>query len=126
MTCIAVGSLLNFIGLEIQKRQIEKCFKKREKLLINYQHNLHFIHANIISKKGSFKEFLQEFPKRNGSIQSISILNPDPCFKRRQIKRRMINETVLNYLSDGVEKDTRTQGIEERGQGIKENSQSRQ
>lgn len=96
----------NFIGLEIQKRQIEKCFKKREKLLINYQHNLHFIHANIISKKGSFKEFLQEFPKRNGSIQSISILNPDPCFKRRQIKRRMINETVLNYLSDGVEKDT--------------------
>eukprot|EP00943_MAST-04B_sp_MAST-4B-sp1_P003662 g3662.t1 len=100
----------NFIGLEIQNRQVEKCLKKRQRLKEQsnefYANNVHFINANIISKNGSFQHFLGEFSKRHATVQSISILNPDPCFKRRQIKRRMINENVLNYLINGLEKNT--------------------
>ena len=99
----------NFIGLEIQENRVQKCLRKMDKIKANDSDydgsNLHFIHANVLSKNGSFRTFLQEFSKRNAVVQSMSILNPDPCFKRRQVKRRMINEDVLQFLVDGLQKD---------------------
>ena len=99
----------NFIGLEIQENRVQKCLRKMDKIKANDSgydgSNLHFIHANVLSKNGSFRTFLQEFSKRNAVVQSMSILNPDPCFKRRQVKRRMINEDVLQFLVDGLQKD---------------------
>ena len=99
----------NFIGLEIQENRVQKCLRKMDKIKPNDSNfdgsNLHFIHANVLSKNGSFRSFLQEFSKRNAVVQSMSILNPDPCFKRRQVKRRMINEDVLQFLVDGLQKD---------------------
>ena len=86
----------NYIGIEI-----------REKLVLN---------ANLKMKKKEYKNLYFSFGNANNmfndfknkslidSINSISIYFPDPWFKKKHHKRRVIQTEFINFLSNSIQK----------------------
>ncbi|MDY7004485.1 MAG: tRNA (guanosine(46)-N7)-methyltransferase TrmB [Cyanobacteriota bacterium] len=87
----------NFLGLEIREPLVIEANN-----LLNEQgfNNLHYLfcNANI-----SLEKILQSLPE--GILQRVSILFPDPWFKRRHQIRRVVQpklvEDLANYLTVG-------------------------
>ncbi len=90
---------LNFLGLEIREKLVEKALRDKEMLEIN---NLNFIFCNA---NVSLEDLFAKLP--DGKLKRISIQFPDPCFKRRHRKRRLIQPSLIfliaNYLEIGSE-----------------------
>jgi tRNA (guanine-N7-)-methyltransferase len=87
----------NFLGLEIREPLVEEANIDVKKLELT---NLHFLFCNA---NNSLRSLLGSFP--NGSLQRVTIQFPDPWFKKRHQKRRMVQpelvEELATYLASG-------------------------
>mgnify|MGYP000890022035 FL=1 len=92
---------VNFIGLEIKSFSVKSALQNRDNM---GRPNLHYINANLSAMNDSFLDFLKAFPA-NG-VQSVSINHPDPCFKSRHEKRRMVNGKLVQHLGLGLDSNT--------------------
>ena len=87
----------NFVGLEIREPLVAFCEKKRKKLNLN---NLKFLFCNV---NVSLDEWLLDFD--DGQLKRVSIQFPDPWFKRKHYKRRVLKINLLNSIAKSMNKD---------------------
>lgn len=84
----------NFLGLEIREPLVDQANAKVSQLQLT---NLHYLFGNA---NNSLVSLLTSFPK--GTLQRVTIQFPDPWFKKRQAKRRVVQpelvDTLANYL----------------------------
>ncbi|OKH35515.1 tRNA (guanosine(46)-N7)-methyltransferase TrmB [[Phormidium ambiguum] IAM M-71] len=89
----------NFLGLEIREPLVDEANQYRDQLGLG---NLHYLFCNV---NNSLRPLLSSLPP--GKLQRVTIQFPDPWFKKRHQKRRMVQpETVAdlaNYLVVGGE-----------------------
>jgi tRNA (guanine-N7-)-methyltransferase len=87
----------NFVGLEIREPLVNLCEKKRKRLELN---NLKFLFCNV---NVSLDEWLSELDY--GQLRRVSIQFPDPWFKRKHYKRRVLKENLLNSIAKSMSED---------------------
>ena len=89
----------NFLGVEIREPLVKEANAQRDQLGLR---NLHYLFCNI---NNSLSGLLKSFPR--GTLQRVSIQFPDPWFKNRHTKRRVVQleliETLVTYLAFGGE-----------------------
>ena len=87
----------NFLGIEIREPLVEQANARVSELGLS---NLHFLFCNV---NNSLKPLLESFPA--GVLQRVTIQFPDPWFKKRQAKRRLVQpelvDTLATYLTAG-------------------------
>ncbi len=87
----------NFVGLEIREPLVSLCEKKRKKLQLN---NLKFLFCNVNVSLGDWLSDLDY-----GQLKRVSIQFPDPWFKRKHFKRRVLKTNLLNLIAKSMSKD---------------------
>lgn len=89
--------IIDVTGLDIRERLVNRAKLWSEEL--NLCANVHFVTANATV---AFKSLLATYP---GPLTYVSILCPDPQFKRKHRKRRIVQkelvEAVIYYLKPG-------------------------
>ena len=91
-----VNTSWNYLGIEIRERLVKTAkLKVREREI----KNLYFIFGNAynILNDAQSKFIIQ-------NVKSISFNFPDPWFKKRHYKRRVIQPEFINILSDSLQK----------------------
>ncbi len=87
----------NFLGLEIRESLVIEADKLRCESGLE---NLHYLFCNV---NNSLLSLLSSLPK--GTLQRVTIQFPDPWFKTRHAKRRVVQpelvEELANYLAIG-------------------------
>jgi tRNA (guanine-N7-)-methyltransferase len=87
----------NFLGLEIRQPVVDKALALRDQLELTNAHFL-FCNANI-----SLRPLLASLPA--GVLQRVAVQFPDPWFKKRHQKRRVVQpelvQTFADYLPSG-------------------------
>ncbi|HEY9848054.1 MAG TPA: tRNA (guanosine(46)-N7)-methyltransferase TrmB [Leptolyngbyaceae cyanobacterium] len=81
----------NFLGLEIREPLVEEANKQRDKLALK---NLHYLFGNANNSLG---HLLSSLPA--GILQRVAIQFPDPWFKKRHHKRRVVQSGMVNDLA---------------------------
>ena len=87
----------NFIGLEIREPLVSSSERKRKKLELQ---NLRFLFCNV---NVSLDEWLLDLD--HNQLKRVSIQFPDPWFKRKHIKRRVLKKNLLNSIARNMCKD---------------------
>jgi tRNA (guanine-N7-)-methyltransferase len=87
----------NFLGLEIREPLVEQAQTIVSELGLS---NVHYLFGNV---NNSLPPILESLPR--GTLQRVTIQFPDPWFKKRQAKRRVVQpeliDSLATYLSDG-------------------------
>jgi tRNA (guanine-N7-)-methyltransferase len=87
----------NFLGLEIREPLVVEAHKLRSELGLT---NLHYLFCNV---NNSLRSLLSSLP--TGTLQRLTIQFPDPWFKNRHAKRRVVQPELVaelaNYLVVG-------------------------
>jgi tRNA (guanine-N7-)-methyltransferase len=83
----------NFLGLEIRKPVVEQAQKRQTELGLA---NLHIMFCNV---NLSFRQLMASWGENN-PLQQVSIQFPDPWFKKRHQKRRVLQPTLVNELAE--------------------------
>lgn len=81
----------NFLGLEIREPLVEQCLRHRDRLGLQ---NLHMLFCNA---NNSLQPLLASLPQ---PPQRVSIQFPDPWFKKRHQKRRVVQPELVNDLAE--------------------------
>ena len=91
-----VNTNWNYLGIEIRERLVQKA---KLKLVDREIKNLYFAFGNA-------NNILNDFHSRNiiKNLKSISFNFPDPWFKKRHHKRRVIQPEFVNILSNSMQK----------------------
>ena len=86
----------NYLGIEIRERLVKTAkLRVRERKI----KNLYFAFGNAFNILNDFQnEFI------NNNVKSISFNFPDPWFKKRHYKRRVIQPELINILSTSMKK----------------------
>lgn len=88
---------INFLGIEIRQPLVTDANQKKEQLGLT---NLHYLFGNINS---SAEILLKSLPAN--ALQTITIQFPDPWFKKKHNKRRVVQSelvhTLVRYLAVG-------------------------
>ncbi|WP_269609547.1 tRNA (guanosine(46)-N7)-methyltransferase TrmB [Prochlorococcus marinus] len=87
----------NFVGLEIRESLVSASERKRKKLELN---NLKFLFCNV---NVSLHEWLSDLDY--GQLKRVTIQFPDPWFKRKHFKRRVLKISLLNSIARFMGKD---------------------
>ena len=87
----------NFLGLEIREPLVISSERKKEKLQLN---NLKFLFCNV---NVSLDDWLLDLD--SDQLKRVSIQFPDPWFKRKHFKRRVLNTNILNSIAKSMTKD---------------------
>ena len=87
----------NFLGLEIREALVSSSERKRQKLELQ---NLRFLYCNV---NVSLDEWLSDLAF--AQLKRVSIQFPDPWFKRKHIKRRVLIKTLLRSIARNMSKD---------------------
>jgi tRNA (guanine-N7-)-methyltransferase len=82
----------NFLGLEIRKPVVEQAQRRQVETGLS---NLHFMFCNV---NLSLRQVLESWGDRS-PLQQVSIQFPDPWFKKRHQKRRVLQPTLVNDLA---------------------------
>jgi len=82
----------NFLGLEIREPLVEEANQIRDELGLT---NLHYWFCNV---NNSLRFLLSSLP--SGALQRVTIQFPDPWFKKRHAKRRMVQPELVAELAD--------------------------
>lgn len=82
----------NFLGLEIRRPVVEYALQRRDLAGLD---NLHFLFCNA---NVSLRPLLESLPA--GQLQRVSIQYPDPWFKKRHQKRRVVQPELVAELAD--------------------------
>ena len=89
----------NFLGIEIREPLVLAANQLRDELGLT---NLYYLFGNMNS---SAEVLLQSLP--SSTLKTISVQFPDPWFKKRHNKRRVVQnelvEILVNYLVEGGE-----------------------
>jgi len=88
----------NYLGIEIRERLINTAKLKVQEREIK---NLYFVFGNA---NNIFNDSQSNFLIKNA--KSISFYFPDPWFKKRHHKRRVIQPEFINFLSNSLQKGT--------------------
>lgn len=87
----------NFLGLEIREPLVTEANKLRDELGAS---NLHYLFCNV---NNSLESLLSNLPV--GVLQRVTIQFPDPWFKNRHAKRRVVQPELVaelaQYLANG-------------------------
>ncbi|MGK7889072.1 MAG: tRNA (guanosine(46)-N7)-methyltransferase TrmB [Leptolyngbyaceae cyanobacterium] len=81
----------NFLGLEIRKPLVDFANEQRQAMELD---NLYFLFCNVTA---SLRPLLASLPER--SLQRVTIQFPDPWFKRRHRKRRVVQPELVDTLA---------------------------
>ena len=87
----------NFLGLEIREPLVSSSEQKRKKLELQ---NLKFLYCNV---NVSLEEWLSKLD--DNQLKRVSIQFPDPWFKRKHIKRRVLRKSLLNSIARYISED---------------------
>ncbi len=82
----------NFLGLEIREPLVERALIRRDQA---QQGNLHFVFCNA---NNSLQPLLASWPE-TCPLQRVSIQFPDPWFKKRHQKRRVVQPELVMALA---------------------------
>ncbi|MBO3464374.1 tRNA (guanosine(46)-N7)-methyltransferase TrmB [Aetokthonos hydrillicola CCALA 1050] len=82
----------NFLGLEIREPLVHDANKWRDELGLT---NLHYLFCNV---NNSLRPLLSSLP--NKSLERVTIQFPDPWFKTRHAKRRVVQPQLVEELAD--------------------------
>lgn len=82
----------NFLGIEIRRLLVENANREKDALGLS---NLHYLYGSI---NYSAKNILKSLPAN--VLQYISVQFPDPWFKRKHNKRRVIQPELVDTLVD--------------------------
>jgi len=86
----------NYLGIEIRERLVKTA---KLKVLEREIKNLYFVFGNANNIMNDFhSKFL------NSNLKSISFNFPDPWFKKRHHKRRVVQPELINILSNYMQK----------------------
>ncbi|KAL0374093.1 UNVERIFIED_CONTAM: tRNA (guanine-N(7)-)-methyltransferase [Sesamum radiatum] len=83
----------NYLGLEIRPKLVKRAEYWVNELALK---NIHFVFANATV---SFKQFVSTYP---GPLVLVSILCPDPHFKKKHHKRRVVQKPLVESIVDGL------------------------
>ena len=83
---------INFLGIEIRQPLVIAANQQRDELGLT---NLHYLFGNMNS---SASILLESLPKK--SLNFITIQFPDPWFKKKHHKRRVVQSELVNILVD--------------------------
>mmetsp|Transcript_10640 Transcript_10640/g.21416 ORF Transcript_10640/g.21416 Transcript_10640/m.21416 type:complete len:308 (+) Transcript_10640:3420-4343(+) len=81
----------NFLGVEIREPMVERA---RARSAAETLPNVEFVKGNM---NVDGEEILSRLPR--GSLQTVSILFPDPWFKKRHHKRRVVQPSLVHWLA---------------------------
>ncbi len=81
----------NFLGLEIREPLVQEANNWRNQLGLT---NLHYLFCNV---SNSLPSILDSLP--NGTLQRVTIQFPDPWFKHRHNKRRVVQPELVAQLA---------------------------
>jgi len=84
----------NFLGMEIREPLVEAANHRRDELGLR---NLHYLFGNI---SNSLRPLLESLPA--GRLQRVTIQFPDPWFKKRQAKRRVVQPELVDILATSL------------------------
>ncbi len=93
-----VNTSWNYLGIEIRERLVKNAKLKSSEREIK---NLYFVFGNA---NKILNDVQSEFILKN--LKSISFNFPDPWFKKRHYKRRVIQPEFINMLSNALQKGT--------------------
>lgn len=82
----------NYLGLEIREPIVNQALKWRDEAGLN---NLHYIFCNV---SNSLRPMLASLPA--GTLARVSIQFPDPWFKRKHQKRRVVQPEMVSTLAE--------------------------
>ena len=82
----------NFLGLEIRKPVVQQAQERTQLLGLS---NLHITFCNV---NISFEELMRSWGNAN-PLQQVSIQFPDPWFKKRHQKRRVLQPDLVDSLA---------------------------
>ena len=91
-----VNTSWNYLGIEIRERLVKTAKSKVREREIN---NLFFLFGNAIN---ILNDFQSKFIIKN--VKSVSFNFPDPWFKKRHYKRRVVQPEFINVLSNCLPK----------------------
>ncbi|KAK7286929.1 hypothetical protein RJT34_22292 [Clitoria ternatea] len=83
----------NYLGLEIRQRIVKRAELWVKDLALN---NIHILFANATI---SFKQLVESYP---GPLMLVSVLCPDPHFKKRHHKRRVLQKPLVGAIVDNL------------------------
>jgi tRNA (guanine-N7-)-methyltransferase len=83
----------NFLGLEIRKPVVEQAQKRQQEVGLS---NLQIMYCNV---NLSFRALMESWGDAN-PLQQVSIQFPDPWFKKRHQKRRVLQPALVQDLAD--------------------------
>ncbi|XP_074585464.1 uncharacterized protein LOC141841223 [Curcuma longa] len=83
----------NYLGLEIRQKLVERSQFWVKELRLE---NIHFMFANAMV---SFESLVASYP---GPLTLVSILCPDPHFKKKHHKRRVLQEPLVNSIAENL------------------------
>ena len=81
----------NYLGIEIRQALVVQANQIRDAANLS---NLHYVFGNINT---SLATLLASLPP--GKLQRISIQYPDPCFKTKHAKRRVVQPELVNDIA---------------------------
>lgn len=84
----------NFLGLEIRKPLVIEANEWRDRQNLT---NLHYLFCNV---NISLKDILTSLPEK--TLHYVSIQFPDPWFKHRHQKRRVVQDELVDILSEFI------------------------
>ena len=82
---------VNFLGLEIREPLVQEANFRRDQLGLT---NLYYLFCNI---NNALPVLLESLP--TGVLQCVTIQFPDPWFKKRQAKRRIVQPELVEILA---------------------------
>ena len=91
-----VNTSWNYLGIEIRERLVKTAKSKVREREIN---NLYFVFGNAIN---ILNDVQSKFIIKN--VKSVSFNFPDPWFKKRHYKRRVVQPEFINLLSNSLPK----------------------
>ncbi len=84
----------NFLGLEIREQLVSSSEKKRKRMGLE---NLSFLYCNV---NISLDEWLSDLDR--DQLKRVSIQFPDPWFKRKHLKRRVLKKSLLSSIASAI------------------------
>jgi len=93
-----VNTSWNYLGIEIREKLVKNA---KLKLIEREIKNLNFVFGNA---NNILNDTQNKFITKN--VKSISFNFPDPWFKKRHHKRRVIQPEFVNFLSNSLKKGT--------------------
>ena len=93
-----INTSWNYLGIEIREKLVKNA---KLKVLEKEIKNLHFVFGNA---NNILNDVQNQFIFKN--LKSISFNFPDPWFKKRHFKRRVIQPEFIDILSNSLQRET--------------------